>query len=176
MLSIDDWLDEKPYREVYDGAIHAKVSPLSVHSILAFHIAKLLDAWGGELGDTGVEWRVHLRPGTSLVPDVAFFLRERLSTLDDEAYNKPPFAPDIAVEVRSPKDRAPNIKRKTALYLAHGSSVVLNVDPRDRSVRLSSSNREDVLRVGDVVVHPALPGLRIAVADIFTPLRGRGRT
>jgi hypothetical protein len=31
VLSIDAWLDEKPYKELYDGAVHEKVSPQFNH-------------------------------------------------------------------------------------------------------------------------------------------------
>jgi len=54
--------------------------------------------------------------------------------------------------------------------LAHGATIVLNVDPVERIVRLSSNDGERVLDVGDVIEHPTFPGLHILVATIFVPL------
>jgi len=59
MLSIDAWLDEKPYREVYDGTIHEKVSPQSAHGIVASYIPELLRAWGRGRGMVASELRVY---------------------------------------------------------------------------------------------------------------------
>lgn len=170
MLSIDSWLDEKPYREVFDDVIHEKVSPQPSHGFVAFRMCRLLDDWANRRGVAGVEIRVYLKPGTTLVPDVAFFSGARWAPLSEEERLKPPFAPDIVVEVRSPDDREARIKRKTTLYLTYGAVVVLNVDPDDRMVRMSSLEGEHTLRSGDTLEHPAFPGLCIPVATIFEPL------
>lgn len=170
MLSIDAWLDEKPYREVYDGAIHEKVSPQSTHGQVALQVGRLLGDWAGRRGRVGVEIRVYLAPGITLVPDVVFISAERLTPLSDEEREKPPYAPDIVAEVRSPEDREANVRRKTELYLAHGAVLVLNVDPHDRTVRLSAVDGERLLRSGEVVEHHAFPDLHIPVAAVFAPL------
>jgi len=170
MLSIDAWLDEKPYKELYDGVVHEKVSAQRTHAIVAVHLAGRLEAWADRRGEVGVEWRVYLAEGTTLVPDVAFFSNERLAQLSKLEREKPPFSPDIAVEIRSPDDRERNIRRKTELYLAHGAKTVLNVDPFQRAVRVSDSEAELTLRVGETVWHPAFPDLQIPVSEIFAPL------
>lgn len=170
MLSIDAWLDEKPYKEIYDGVVHEKVSPQRTHAILSGEIYRLLRERTRGLGDVGVEWRVYLTEGTTLVPDVAFVSRERLAALSPQAREKPPFSPDIVVEVRSPEDREANIRRKTDLYLEHGAGIVLNVYPDDRTVRVNDRNGERVLQVGDAIEHPSIPGFHIPVDDIFTLL------
>lgn len=170
MLSIDAWLDEKPYKELYDGMVHEKVSPRSDHAKVALQCGILLARWAGALGDVGVEWRVYLAEGTTLVPDVAFVSHERLAPLSEHEKQKPPFAPDIVVEVRSPDDREGDIRRKTQLYLAHGALLVLNVDPSTRTILLDDARSEVVLHEGDILRHPAFPELLIAVSDIFAPL------
>ena len=170
MLSIDAWLDEKPYKELYDGVVHEKVSPQRIHAKISGRLFTLFEKWGGNRGDVGVEWRVYLAEGTTLVPDVAFISDERLAALTEERREKPPFAPDIAVEVRSPEDRERNIRRKTELYLAHGATMVLNVDPATRTVRLSDLSGDVMLRQGDDIVHRAFPDLKLAISEIFAPL------
>lgn len=170
MLSIDAWLDEKPYREVYDGVIHEKVSPELPHAQVALRVARLLEDWGARRGAVGVEVRVHLAPGTTLVPDVAFFARERLAALSEAQRAKPPFAPDIAVEIRSPEDRDANVRRKTQLYLEYGAALVLNVDLESRRVYAVTADGEPVLLPGGAITHPNFPELHVPVAAIFAPL------
>lgn len=170
MLSIDAWLDEKPYKELYDGVVHAKVSPQRIHGKVVVRLSRLLDDWGGSRGDVASEWRVYLAEGITLVPDVAFISDDRLAPLTEEEREKPPFAPDIAVEVRSPEDRARNIQRKTELYLRHGAKLVMNVDPFRRTVRVSDSDGDVTLRPGETIRHAAFPDLRIPVSEIFAPL------
>ena len=149
MLSIDAWLDEKPYKEVYDGAIHPKVSSRSTHAIVAGELYAALRAWGSATGSTGVEWRVHLAPGITLVPDVAYFARGRLARLIAEDREKPPFAPDIAVEVRSPGDSDRHVKRKSRTLLAAR---------RGARARRGSGNPHDRSAIRDWV--PDVPGRR----------------
>lgn len=170
MLSIDAWLDEKPYKELFDGVVHEKVSPRHAHGVIMLDVGILLKAWGEELGSVAMELRVYLGEGTTLVPDVAFISGRRLATLTPDEREKPPFAPDIVVEVRSPEDRERRVRRKTALYLAHGTSIVLDVDPSTRSVRVSDTDGEKIFRCGDAVTHHAFPDLQISVDDIFASL------
>jgi Uma2 family endonuclease len=110
------------------------VSPQSAHAVVALECGELLKRWGKGRGRVGVEWRVYLAQGVTVVPDVAFFSKERLRGLSEIEREKPPFAPDIAIEIRSPDDREANIRRKTELYLSHGARMVLNVDPSARTV------------------------------------------
>ena len=81
-----------------------------------------------------------------LVPDVAYVADARLAALEGRDLEAPPFSPDVAVEIRSPDDRARNLEHKIAVYLATGSSLVIVVDPRDRSVRLHDARGIRVLR------------------------------
>ena len=170
MLSIDAWLDEKPYKELYDGVVHEKVSPQLDHGRVAGQLIILLAAWAGERGDVVPELRVYLVEGTTLVPDVSFVSRERLAPLSTAQTQKPPFAPDIVVEIRSPDDREENIRRKTELYLAHGARIVLNVDPEKREVQMKDAASEVVFRPGDALQHPAFSDLHIPISEIFARL------
>jgi Uma2 family endonuclease len=83
---------------------------------------------------------------------------------------KLPFAADIVVEIRSPDDREITIRRKTELYLTHGATLVTNINPQTRTVRLSGRDLETNLSSGDAMVHAAFPDLRIQVDDVFAPL------
>lgn len=169
----DAWLDEKPYKEIYDGRIHPKVSPQLRHMVVQGAVISLLLEWARDRGVSGPEWRVYLDENTSLVPDVSFMSDERLGRLSEEQREKPPLAPELVVEIRSPDNRERSIRRKTVLYLEHGAIVVLNIDPATRFVRVATKSGESTLQPGDAFTHPAFPGLMLRVNAIFAPLDRR---
>lgn len=176
MLQADAWLDEKPYKEIYDGRLHLKASPQHMHGIVQMEVGTLLHAWSRNRGDIVMEWRVFLDENTTLVPDVSFISDELAVTLSEAELEQPPFAPELIVEIRSPDDRNRNIRRKTELYLRHGAVVVLNVDPQKRIVEVATAEGEQTLQAGDIFEHAAFPGLAVPVSAIFAPLdRRRGR-
>ena len=101
---------------------------------------------------------------------MAFVSADRFRGLSEEQNQKPPFAPDLVVEIRSPEDREKNIRRKTALYLAHGAIVVLDINPAKRTMRVTTRGGETTLHAGEVFSHPSFPGLALAIDGIFAPL------
>ncbi len=68
--------------------------------------------------------------------------------------SRPRFAPDLAVEILSPGDRASVLARKIALYLAHGARVVLVVRAEQRRVDV---HRASVASVEERLAHGAWP-------------------
>ncbi len=80
-----------------------------------------------------------------------------------------PGAPDLAVEVLSPDDRASQITRKVSEWLTAGSRQVWVVSPKLRNITVYRSltdvealTEQDHLDGGEVV-----PGFRMDVAEIF---------
>lgn len=169
---ISDRLDaEKPYVELIDGVETPKVSPKSRHSLIQIELAVIFRNWAAGRGRVGTEWRYWLVPAgerrTSLVPDVAYVSNERFGELRGDAREMPPFAPDIAIEIRSPGDRERTLQRKIELYLAHGSMLVLDVDPETRRIVVYDGARSKTLRDGDCFEHAAAPGLGFDVTTLF---------
>ena len=117
--------------------------------------------------DTG--FRISSAPDTVRAPDVSFVRRERIPDAGlPEGYW--PGAPDLAVEVISPRDRYSEVEGKVREWLTAGASAVVVIDPRSRTVTRYSSPTElvrllasDVLRLGDVV-----PGFECSVADLLS--------
>jgi Uma2 family endonuclease len=109
-------------------------------------------------------------PDTVLAPDIAFVERQRI----DATGVSPEFwqgAPDLAVEVKSPSDRAGAVAAKTQAWLTHGARQVWLVDPRKRTVtiyhrdgRVIPLSEAEALEGGDVV-----PGFACGVGEIFPP-------
>ena len=113
-------------------------------------------------------FRLESDPDTVLAPDAAFVRQERVEAVGDgDGFF--PGAPDLAVEVISPSDRYTEVDEKVAEWLAAGTSMVVVVNPRNRTVRVHRPTtdsvlltEEDTLDGGDVV-----PGWEMPLADIF---------
>ncbi len=163
-----DILTDKPEIEYIDGQPYPKVSPKRTHAVVQLAIAMLLRRCAGERGTVATEWRFKLAPGTELVPDVAYVSYDRLRPLSDEDSEEPPFAPDVAVEVRSPSLRHTLATKKIAQYLSHGCELVLDVDPYERVVYAHAPDRDAMCyRVGDRMESASLAWLQFDVADLF---------
>ena len=169
--------ETKPETEWILGRAVRKVSPFRTHALLQGALNTALSAWADGRGDVGPAWRFRPAPDGEirrpLVPDIAYVSDARLAELDGRDLEAPPFSPDVAVEIRSPDDRARNLEHKIGVYLATGSLLVIVVDPRDRSVRLHDANDIRVLRGDDVIEHAAMPGFALALPALFAPLDRR---
>jgi Uma2 family endonuclease len=109
-------------------------------------------------------------PDTVRAPDIGFVRSDR-ATVGDALEGYYPGAPDLAVEVISPNDLYTEVDEKVSEWLAHGTRMVLVVNPRGRSVAVHWPGRdvrilgiEDTLDGEDVV-----PGWTLAVRDLFGP-------
>ena len=103
-------------------------------------------------------------------PDVSFIRRGRLP---GERLPKGhcPIAPDLAVEVTSPRDLSSRTIKKIQEYLQAGVSLVWLVDPGTRIVQI---HRKDspiiVLHENDELTgEDVLPGFRCRVSEILPP-------
>lgn len=107
---------------------------------------------------------------TEFLPDVAFISKERLSSLSGEALQEPPFSPDVAIEIRSPSDNLPYLRNKIQRYLATGSVLVLDVDPKTRIIHAHTQNSIHTFEATDTFAQRAVPWLRFEVKNVFSVL------
>lgn len=161
-----------PEIEYLNGRPHPKVSPKRTHALVQFALALVLRRCGGAIGNVATEWRFKLSGDTELVPDVAFVSFDRLRALTDEEAEEPPFAPDIAIEVRSPSRRPAYDVSKIREYLSHGAKLVLDVDPKARAIHAHDSGVGRVaFHSGDRFAHDAFPWLIFEVDEVFADLK-----
>jgi Uma2 family endonuclease len=167
--------ETKPETEWILGRAVRKVSPSWAHARLQFAFSVALAPWAEGRGQAATEWRFRPAPPNEihrpLVPDISYLSNERFAELEEGSdSDAPPFAPDVAVEILSPGDSKRRVEHKIGVYLATGSSLVIVVDPRDRSVRLHDAQGVRVLRAGDVIEHPAMPGFSLPLPTLFAVL------
>ena len=160
-------------RELVEGEIREMNPAEYIHGRIAINVSTPLAQYVREHGigivlaaETG--FKLSSNPDTVRAPDVAFVRRERVEEVGQvEGYY--PGAPDLAVEVVSPNDSYTGVEEKVVAWLEAGTSTVVVVEPRTRTLTVRSSRTEirvltegDVLDVGEVV-----PGWTLPVADVF---------
>jgi len=172
-------LVDLPEIEYLDGAAYPKVSPKRKHAVVQRIISNVIAECAGDRGDVGTEWRFRIggsdASGTEFLPDVAYVSYERLDALPEHDQDEPPFAPDVAVEVRSPSDRPGLRAAKIARYLAAGSVLVIEVDPARHTLDAHSSNGVAHFADGDAFESDLLPWLRFDLAPLFARLERGSR-
>lgn len=110
-----------------------------------------------------------MKSGDCLSPDVAFVGMERVRS---QGGITPKFfqgAPDLAVEVMSPRENRRRLKQKLTVYFANGTRLAWVVNPKDRTVSIYTSFEQveslgatDTLRGGSL-----LPGFALAIKELF---------
>ena len=164
-------LKDLPEIEYLSGQPYPKVSPKRTHAIVQTAAVTILRRCAIGRGNAGTEWRFKLAGDTQFVPDVAFVSFERLRPLTGELLEEPPFAPDIAIEVRSPSRRPSYERSKIQQYLEHGARLVLDVDPRERAVYAHGiDGSQAVYRARERFSHPAAPWLTFDIDELFADL------
>jgi len=105
---------------------------------------------------------------TVRAPDVSFISKDKIPVdgVPEEYWE---LAPDLAVEVLSPSDRASKVLEKVAEYLEAGTKMVWIVDPNTKTVTIYRSfediqilTEEDEVDGSDIV-----PGFQYPLSRIF---------
>ena len=106
-------------------------------------------------------------PDTVRSPDVAFVRAERVPPGGVRAFFDG--APDLAVEVISPSDRASEVIAKARDWLRFGCTAVWVVDPETKTVTVYSRRPQTLfLSVKDTLAcEELLPGFSLPVSQIF---------
>lgn len=145
--------------EVPSNPFSSEIAALIIFALLAYVRPRGLGHVTGESGG-------YVVAGEKLAPDVAFVSSARQPQLAREGYN--PVAPDLVVEVVSPSDKQPEIRRKLALYAQAGVLVWL-VYPEQKRVEVYAPDQPVEIRyVGDILSGGnVLPEFNLAVGDIF---------
>ncbi len=159
-------------KELVDGEIIPKVSPKYKHSTLQLRLLLGLHQWceNRKVGRVRPEWAVVLqRQGQDWVPvpDLTYVSYERLPAEWEE--DAPcPVLPELVIEIISPGQSFGEMTSKATDYLLAGVSRVWVVDNQAQSVTVFGANKfPQTFRSNDSISDPLLPGLAIAIADLF---------
>ncbi|MEO7998687.1 MAG: Uma2 family endonuclease [Gemmatimonadaceae bacterium] len=121
----------------------------------------------GRLATADPGFTLARRPDTVRAPDIAYVSRERHAAPMPDGF--PEFAPDLAVEVRSPSDRVGAVAAKVGDWLSAGTALVWVVDPPRKSVVVYRADESvSVLGIADVLSgEDVLPGFAMSLPALF---------
>jgi Uma2 family endonuclease len=161
-----------PHSELIDGELFM-MSPAGFdHGRFASRIVASLENYVaprrlGVVTTAEAGYQLAHDPDTVRAPDVAFVRAERLPEGGVKGYFQG--APDIAVEVVSPTDRAGEVAAKVRDWLGAGCAMVWVVDPENRTVTVHRSRKDiAVLTEDDMLVGgDMLPAFSMPVANVF---------
>lgn len=159
--------------ELVEGELRKKMPAGGEHGFLAMRIGWRL-AQHVEMNDLGrvyaaeTGFTLKRNPDTVRAPDVAFISKRKLSDVETKGFLA--VAPDLAVEVISPNDGYDEVEEKVTAWLEYGVTVVVVVNPRQRTVKVHRSltdvvilTEQDVLKLEDII-----PGWHLEIKAIFS--------
>jgi len=155
--------------ELIDGEHFVSPAPTPRHQAVSFNLIRLLGNFVhatkcGRLYHAPLD--VVLSPHSVVEPDLLFISAGREHVIGERCLSA---APDLAVEILSPSSRRIDAVLKRHLYEKHGVAEYWIVDPEAAAVEVLR-RRGDRLRPeprGETLSTPLLPGLTIALAEIF---------
>ncbi len=158
-------------RELLGGEL--VVSPTGFqHGYISVRLATVLNQFVvprhlGLVVDSSTGFR--MKSGDCLSPDVSFVGMERIRIQGGIIPEFFQGAPDLAIEVMSPKESRRNLKLKLLAYFANGTRLAWVVNPRDRTVSVYTSTEHvqvlsatEQLRGGSL-----LPGFVAPIKPLF---------
>lgn len=164
--------------ELVEGEVVEVPGASALHGLIVILVATLLNNFAKEhdLGlvlSDGSAYILGRYPDRVRIPDTSFISWERVPEdgIPDGFW---PLAPDLAVEVVSPHDRANDIHDKVHEYLAAGTRQVWVLWPKRRAITIHTPDTTRELGPDDIISgDDVLPGFEITVADLFAVQRSR---
>ena len=137
---------------------------------LAFHLTRhVKEHQLGRIYAAETGFILTRNPDTVRAPDVAFVRSDRVPKTRTTGFFDG--APDLAVEILSPNDRAPAVLAKVQDWLGAGCQAVWVVDSSSQTISTYELNRsarilgaDDNLTGGNIV-----PGFDLKVSEVFRP-------
>ena len=167
--------NENKYFYLIDGELYYTMPPGLLHGRLAILIGRYLLTYveQNDLGLVTTETGYHPPDDhrTLLAPDVAFISKDKAPPPFTEKFV--PIMPDLAVEILSPTDSLQEIRRKAAVYLQNGTSLVWIILPAEKGVDICRASEGDGLNIefvgadGSLSGEAVLPGFELALKQLF---------
>lgn len=152
------------------GYLHGRIASRVHVRIAAFlqadQLARGVPHPLGEVLAAETGFTLQRTPDTVRAPDVAFVAWDRRPSATRGFAE---LAPDVAVEVLSPGDRAGEVLAKVADWLLAGSALVWVIDPERRTARIyRADGSESMLDAHDAIDGEAtLPGFTLDLSLLF---------
>ena len=175
MMTADELLErssELGVCELVRGEL-IKMSPAGYdHGVITMRLARRIALFAekhnmGDVPSAETGYILERDPDTVREADVSFVRADRVPKKPNPGFFDG--APDLAVEVLSPTDRASEVAEKIEQWLSAGCQLVWVVDPKRQTVTVHRDPRHAVVLHADDILsgEDVLPGFEVKVADIF---------
>jgi Uma2 family endonuclease len=166
--------DAMPYEEgrqweLVNGELISVSSPTPRHQDIVFEILLAVRRYLQQSRSAGLAYQdveFALTENDRVRPDVAVVLGEKASHLNPDKVPVPG-APDIAIEVISPTERASESHDKVRAYLRNGTAEVWQVYPKSRTAQIHCGETSRSLEWSQPVETDLLPGFALQLASLF---------
>ena len=166
--------DAMPYEEgrrweLVNGKLISVSSPTPRHQDI---VSEILHALRHYLRENKIEGRAFpdvefaLTENDRVRPDVCVLLGDTARRLDPDKVPVPG-APDIAIEVISPTERASESHDKVLAYLRNGTTEVWQVYPKSQTVQIHRGEAARSLEWSLPIKTDLLPGFALQLASLF---------
>lgn len=157
-------------QELVDGILHVADAPFVSHQRVVLKLAIALqthaDRAGGEVLVAPVDVILDERRPLVLQPDLLYLTPERQSLVADRVYG----APDLVVEVLSPRPRIGDLDQKTRWYAQYGVREIWLYDQIGRSLHILDCDGSEVVEkrtMEDTIVSRVLPAFGESVSGVL---------
>jgi Uma2 family endonuclease len=174
-LKFADWMqfpDDGRLYEILEGELYMTPPPSIEHQRISRELGFLLLVFlrkqqKGEILNAPIG--VRLSDEDVLEPDLVVVLREHADRVGVQVIEGPP---DLVVEILSPGTARRDLGPKRAKYEEAGVPEYWIVDPASASIdvevlREGKYARHALVKQGEILRSPLLPGLEIALAEVF---------
>jgi Uma2 family endonuclease len=159
--------------ELIEGEVFMTPSPNTKHQIAAGNLHLALETFVREkkLGRVFfAPYDVVFSEWTALEPDLLFIRKDRYPIITDANVRG---APDLVIEILSPRRKAYDRETKLRVYEAGGVLEIWYVDPEERTVEILNLGLDGRyaftarLSGNAAIVSKALPGVALRVDEVF---------
>lgn len=119
--------------ELFEGKLLMAPMPSPLHQRISLALARALDDFArSHGGEVLLPVDVELAYKTVFQPDLAYISAERASIIGSHVIG----APDVAIEILSPRTRKFDREKKLPTYAVYGVREIWLVDPRTKTVQV----------------------------------------
>jgi Uma2 family endonuclease len=142
-------------------------------SVMNSRITTLLRQWAEADGRgvaTGPDGGYTLPDSSVRAPDAAWVSMKKVKSLSEEEKARfAPVCPDFVIELRSPRDRLPDLEAKMEQWISNGVAVGWLIDPKEKSVTIYRPGEQPELLAQPTSVQGTGPiaGFELVLARIW---------
>jgi Uma2 family endonuclease len=155
------------YYELHHGVPAVVTRPKYKHWTIQHQLLRTLDPFALGRGVLGIEFSFRPLPENELwVADVGYASQARAKKIDPE--DNLHGAPELVIEVLSPSNTASEMNEREAICLENGCLESWVVDPKRKTVKVSTPDRKAITYVETDTIPLTLPAPgQLAVSQIF---------